>query len=268
MKLKNLFIAAATLLCLNSLSHSQSPDQPKPIPKDRVQIKTNLDALKSRTPRLPFEKQETINGQPSVHNAMARAYFLPPEWFAGEKRTGLGNSSEELVDYELKTKCFWIVSRGNNCHYCLGHQEHKLHMIGLSDDDIAALDHDWSKFDARTQKALALAKKMTQSPHAMQDEDVRALRPEFNDAQIIELVYTIARFNSTNRWTDAMGIPQDNVMRGEAIHFDSPTSSQWNNLPSLAAPNPRAERELLSEAAWTDFVQKSSLAKPALNYLP
>jgi alkylhydroperoxidase family enzyme len=135
-------------------------------------------------------------------------------------------------------------------------------MVGLSDDDLAALDHDWNHFDARTQKALALARKMTQSPQDMNDADIENLHPEFDDAQIIELVYTIARFNSTNRWTDSMGIPQDQVMRGEAIHFDTPTAEKWSKLPSLASPNVNAKRELMSASEVEGAVAKAESRKP------
>jgi alkylhydroperoxidase family enzyme len=240
------------------LATSQT-DAPKPIPKNRAEIKQNLDALKTRTPRLPFESD--TSDPSTVNNARARRYFLPQEWFAGEPRMGgpsgrPGSSAPnpasqastqalpELVDYELKTKCFWVVSRGNNCHYCLGHQEHKLSIVGLTDDQIAALDQDWDSLDSPTRKAVTLARKMTLQPHQITDADIEGLRPEFDDAQIVELVYTIARFNSTNRWTDAMGIPQDSIMRDHEINFLTETSPKFSGDKSLASPDIAATRDL------------------------
>ena len=269
---KDRFIAAAAFL---TLAMSTAPligqppsEQPKPVPADRTEMKERLELLKAGQPRLPVPLGEAAGaGGATVNNARARQYFLPNEWFAGERR-GLGGSSDELVDYALKTKCFWVVSRGNNCHYCLGHQEHKLHMVGLDDDAIAALDHDWDSLDSRTRKALELARKMTLRPHELSSHDVEALRPEFDDPQIIELVYTIARFNATNRWTDAMGLPQDSEMRGQAISFLTPTSERWSDARSLASPDAGSERPLPSAEEVEKGLKAASRRTPYVELPP
>ena len=49
------------------------------------------------------------------------------------------------LDYAFKTMLFWIVSRGNNCIYCMGHQEAQLPAFGVSEDRIAALDGDFER---------------------------------------------------------------------------------------------------------------------------
>ena len=67
---------------------------------------------------------------------------------------GNGQQPGGKLDQAFTDACFWVVSRGNNCHYCLGHQEIKLRMDGLNDDTIAALDCDWSGFEPRMQAAL------------------------------------------------------------------------------------------------------------------
>lgn len=153
------------------------------------------------------------------------------------------------LDYPFTTECFWIVSRGNNCHYCLGHQEHKLAAVGLSDNRIASLDSDWSVFLPREQAAFRLSRKMTLAPHTVGDDDVEALRKFFSDREIVELVYTIARFNSTNRWTDSMGIPQDRQFRDGEIRFDEPTSERFLESPSLVAPSVEQRRPPLEPRA-------------------
>ena len=52
------------------------------------------------------------------------------------------------LDGTFKTELFWIVCRANNCQYCQGHQESKLLRAGMNEDEIAALDGDWSEFSA------------------------------------------------------------------------------------------------------------------------
>lgn len=236
-------------------AQDRAADQPKPIPSTRAETKAALQRLQERQPRLPVpDSVPVVNPDPSrpasnVINGRARRFYLPDAWLKSER---LGNEANALVPYELKTQCFWIVSRGNNCHYCLGHQEHKLKAAGLSDNQIAALDRDWQQLDGKTRKAVELARKMTLLPFAMTQQDVQSLRPEFIDPEIIELVYAISRFNSMNRWTDSVGLPQDHEMRGESIDFLTPTEERWNQGPSLVA----IQSSIVRPKPWNDAMAK------------
>jgi len=220
--MKNHCIASLVLLAIASgstLAQEATSAKTKTIPATRSELKEVLGQLKDRVPRLPVP--ETVPGatnpaSSNVINGRARRFYLPESWLQAER---WGNEAESKVSYELKTQCFWVVSRGNNCHYCLGHQEHKLKLAGLSDDQIGALDRNWDSLDPRTRKGVELARKMTVLPFALSDRDVATLKSEYSDAEIVELVYSIARFNSMNRWTDSMGLPQDPQMRGESVEF-------------------------------------------------
>jgi alkylhydroperoxidase family enzyme len=148
----------------------------------------------------------------------------------------------------LTTSCFWIVSRGNNCHYCLGHQELKLAGAGVPDNKIAALDFRWTDFDPRTRAALAYARKLTLEPHLMGDADVAKLKEHFTNNEIIELTFVISRFNSTNRWTDGMGIPQDSRFGEEANSLLTPTSDEFLHTKSQVTADTREPRSALPSA--------------------
>ena len=130
------------------------PSEPKPIPQSRQEMKQLLHDLKGRKSRLPLpildpsSPDVSSDGRPLVHNALARRAYLPATWYAAD----FGNDPAMSLSYVFKTQCFWVVSRGNNCHYCLGHQEHKLHDAGLSDKQIAWLDYDWSRLDPMVRK--------------------------------------------------------------------------------------------------------------------
>ena len=208
---------------------SAASKEPKVIPQNRQAMKQLLNDLKKRQSRLPLpakvEDTAATNGRPVVNNGLARRTYLPESWYGAD----FNNDPAMTLTYVFKTQCFWIVSRGNNCHYCLGHQEHKLHAAGLSDRDIALLDYDWEKLDPMVRKGAELAKRMTLSPHLIKATDIEKLRPELSDAQIIELVYTIAMFNSVNRWTDALGLPQDDRMRDQNINFLTPVDAEFQN---------------------------------------
>ncbi|MFM8723556.1 MAG: carboxymuconolactone decarboxylase family protein, partial [Planctomycetaceae bacterium] len=147
------------------------------------------------------------------------------------------NALQQQPDYAFKTRVFWVVSRTNDCQYCLGHQELKLKKTGMTDNQIAALDVQWDLFPAAEQAAMRAARKLTIAPHRFGGSDLQDLRGYFDDAKTIDLLYTIARYNAVNRWTSATGIPQDVSFGGEAkTELNSPTAAEWSDRQSSVAP--------------------------------
>jgi hypothetical protein len=69
----------------------------------------------------------------------------------------------------------WLVSRGNNCICCQGHQGVKLAADGVPEEMIAALDGDWSEFTPAERGAFALARKLTVDPALVTDEDIERI---------------------------------------------------------------------------------------------
>ena len=104
---------------------------------------------------------------------------------------------------------FWIVSRINNCHYCLGHQESKLLAAGRDEDRIARLDGDWSEFTDAERAAFAFARKFTHQPYLLSEQDIDALKAHYSDMQILEMIVSMCWNNSINRWKEAVGVPQN-----------------------------------------------------------
>ena len=41
------------------------------------------------------------------------------------------------------------------------------------------------------------------------DADLTAVKKHYKDAQVLEIIFTVAGNNATARWTDALGIPQE-----------------------------------------------------------
>ena len=255
-------------LCVPRAQAAEPDRTPKIVPQTRPEMKTLLERLKQRTPRLPLPElvPETGTGdlRSTVNNGRMRNLYLPTEWQStsstNRNRTApnaQGNTASRTpsyannepgmtLDYAFKTRLFWLVSRLNNCQYCLGHQEHKLHTAGMDDDSIAALDSDWSVFPPAEQAAFEFTRRLTSFPHEFADADINALRPHFNETQIVELVQTVAGYNSTNRWTDSLGIPQDNGFGDRKVELDTPTSEKYQKRPSIVFPKaekPRGEWE-------------------------
>jgi len=145
-------------------------------------MKAALDRLKGRQPRLPLppptaEEEEQARqaggarglGPGLVNNARMRNRYLPEELRAG----GFSRDPDPVMQLKAPfiTELFWISSRINNCHYCLGHQESKLAADGLTEDQVAALDGDWSDQSPARQAAFAFTRKLTYEPHKISDSD-------------------------------------------------------------------------------------------------
>jgi alkylhydroperoxidase family enzyme len=238
----------ALLLVLAAPARADDPKTPPPVPVGRPEIKQTLEDAKKGKPRLPVPEPteaEKAAGR-VVHNGRMRQLLLPPD--LREARGGFGRAPDPnmSLSYRFKTQLFWIVSRANNCYYCLGHQEIKLAGTGLSDDQIAALDVNWSDFTPAEQAAFAFTRKLTYEPHAVTDQDVAALRKHYTDLQTLEIIFTVAGNNATNRWTGSLAIPPEpdgtgmlrsgGDTKGEYRTFLRPTSDRFKDTVSIVAP--------------------------------
>ncbi|HEV3167853.1 MAG TPA: hypothetical protein VGZ22_27880 [Isosphaeraceae bacterium] len=257
------FVVMAGLgLGLASVPAAMASD-PFPVPANRTEMKQVLEDSKKSKPRLPLpaptaeEKSQAGQGQFGiVNNGRMRRLYIPAELnggFGGAGAAAAGRATtpggaggaagrggmniprdsdpQMSLDPTFKTKFFWIVSRANNCYYCMGHQEVKLASAGLSDDRIAALDGNWSEFTPAERAAFAFTKKLTSAPNQVDDDDIAALKRYYNENQVLEIILSVAGFNSTNRWTGGLAIPQE-----EHREFLKPTSDQYRDRPSLVAP--------------------------------
>lgn len=209
-----LFVALHCLLP-QSVSGGNAGDAPRPIPLTRPEMKQFLEDMKVRTPRIPLpelsaEEKARLDERSAGYEGRLRSLYMP----ASEGRGSFGgffgrdNNGEMTLDYRFKTMLFWIVSRTNNCQYCLGHQESKLLGAGMTEDQIAALDGDWLEFTPGERSAFALARKLTYEPHRIGDADIDRLRAYYSDSQILEMVLSVAGNNAINRWKEGVGVPQ------------------------------------------------------------
>ncbi|MFO0799806.1 MAG: hypothetical protein U0804_20225 [Gemmataceae bacterium] len=246
--------------------------EPKPVPATRTEIKAAMEGHKSARPRIPFPPGEGDGPLAKVNNGRFRAYYLPAEFGAGGTG-GRGGTPDDTatLDNTFKTRLFWVVSRVNNCYYCLGHQEYKLSAAGLTDDEIAALDGDWDALAPNLRAAVRFTRKLTVAPHTITDADVAELRTHFSANQCSEIVLAVAGFNATNRWTDGLNIPGEAggdffAKEGKKVAgFDTPASPKYAGFVSQVAAlpekcvkasapawpaRPKLEDRAAVEAAW------------------
>ncbi len=278
------YFAALGLLGLLGLAPAaiaeESTSSPLPIPLTRPEMKQYLEAMKQRKPRIPLpeltaEERAQLGDGETNYEGRLRTHYLPegdsgnvnlgggrPGGPSGTvpaapartlpSRTSRPSDPNMTLDYKFKVALFWIVSRTNNCQYCLGHQESKLLRAGMSEDEIAALDFDWKQFTPAEQAAFALARKLTLAPHEISDADIDEVRKHFTDPQILEMVISVAGNNSINRWKEGVGVPQSEGGGGfgrrseaandsppaqvEAHSYLTPTSEKYQTTVSLVAP--------------------------------
>lgn len=110
------------------------------------------------------------------------------------------------VPEELKMLVSLIASQAAGCRYCQAHMANLSSIYRNSDDKIAAVwEFDTSPlFSDAERAALRLAFKASLVPNEASAEDFDELRKHFDDAEIVEIVATIALFGYLNRWNDTM----------------------------------------------------------------
>jgi alkylhydroperoxidase family enzyme len=237
--------AASFLVGSVSLYAADSATAPRPIPLTRPELKDLLEDLKQRKPRIPLpelseEDREKLGNRAGSYEARLRHHYMPSTAGLGGGFSR-GGDPKMTLDYPFKTMMFWIVSRMNNCQYCLGHQEIKLSVAGLAEDRIAALDGDWSEFTPAERSAFAFARKLTYQPHLLGDADIEGLRKHYNDLQILEIVLSLAGNNSINRWKEGVGVPQEADGRG-FLRRGGAAAAQDRILPIESFLTPTADK--------------------------
>ena len=232
-RLCKLFVFGSVILPLG-FCHAQESNGTRATPLTRPELKRLIEDVKVRTPRIPLPEltdadRQKLGDQVESYEARVKHHYLngievvrpatvPSGAVAAAGSNGsrsnpsAGFSREQDPNYSLengfKVELFWIVSRVNNCQYCIGHQESKLLGAGRTEDQIAALDGDWSEFTPAQQKAFAFARKFTYQPFLLDDQDIAGLKADFSENQILEMILSMSGNNSINRWKEAIGVPQ------------------------------------------------------------
>ena len=221
----------ALLIVLPGWMFAEELATPRPIPLTRPEMKKHIEDMKGRKPRIPLpeltdeEKAKVddrgVSGGGGYEGRVRTLYgggtgggvTGGPRPAEGTRPAGTGFGRENepgmTLDYKFKTELFWIVSRTNNCQYCLGHQESKLLGAGMVEDQIAALDGDWSEFTPAERAAFRLARKLTLEPHLLSDVDID--RKSASTIPICRFWKWSCRSpgnNQLNRWKEGVGVPQ------------------------------------------------------------
>ncbi|WP_397570469.1 carboxymuconolactone decarboxylase family protein [Schlesneria sp. T3-172] len=243
-----------TIISLGIFLAAAPETAPRPVPLTRPEMKRLIEDVKVRTPRIPMPEltdadRQALGDRADDYEAVIRHRYTPWVETRRTPRASGPNVEQEpgmTLSYAFKTQLFWIVSRANNCQYCIGHQESKLLNAGLTEDQIAALDGDWSRHTPAEQAAFAFARKLSFQPYAIGDADIQSLRRFYTDLQILEMVISVSGNNVSNRWKEAVAVPQRKDEGGYSRNTEdlslprgtylTPTSASFEKLISNVAP--------------------------------
>ena len=105
----------------------------------------------------------------------------------------------------LRAEIAYVAARDDRAWYAVDQARRRLNALGLSDDDVFALDKADSQ-PAPTRAALAFARKLTTDPALVTDADVAGLRTLYSDHEVAEIVHLVTEAAFFDRVTEAAGL--------------------------------------------------------------
>ena len=127
----------------------------------------------------------------------------------------LATMKEGTLGEELKRAIFVVTAAAGECDYCTAAHMLALFRFGWSVEDCTAIvDGATSeRLDAKGNAALEFARVVAARPAAVTDEMVEALRDVgWTDAEIVEIVTTVALLKYTSTVATALAVPFEKVM--------------------------------------------------------
>ena len=120
------------------------------------------------------------------------------------------------------TVCILKPSLDNACHNCAHHNVALARQLGFSDEQLSSISsNSWRENDEFSDKEKAVldwANATTDMSARIKDDDFRKMTEYFSNSEIVELTYTTALWNCTNRLAEALHITAE--PRNKGIHWD------------------------------------------------
>ncbi|WP_110517570.1 carboxymuconolactone decarboxylase family protein [Herpetosiphon llansteffanensis] len=136
---------------------------------------------------------------------MFRTFARRPEMMIAASNLMSAVLSTGTLDLRLKEMVVVRTSQLNECAYCLTSHSTILRNLGLSQENIDALQApDDSRWTERERVALRYAEQVTVNAKGISDELWASLREHFDEGEIVELTATTSLFSMFNRFNDAL----------------------------------------------------------------
>jgi hypothetical protein len=184
----------------------------RPALESREETEKRLAACAKREPRLPLVDEakarevlgDLASDQPLSQFARLMANFP----VSGKSRYATQKTAEEKGNLTplLKAQVSWIVARQDRAWYAAAEAKRRLKALGQTDDQIFALDGDWSKFPAAERTMFVVAKTLAASPIVMTDADAHAAVKATSTRDVVQMVNYVTTRAAFNRITEAAGL--------------------------------------------------------------
>ena len=130
--------------------------------------------------------------------------------------------AEEKERSRLQVLCILKPSLENACHNCAHHNVALARQLGFSDEQLSSISsnswHENVEFSDKEKVVLDWANATTDMSARIKDDTFRKMTEYFSNSEIVELTYTTALWNCTNRLAEALHITAEPANKG--IHWD------------------------------------------------
>ncbi len=121
---------------------------------------------------------------------------------------------DTCLDQGLIRLVAYVTSTAAGCTYCKGHTAFGALNHGISREK---LEEAWAyetseHYTDAERAALRLAHHAAMAPHDVSDEIFDALRPHWNEEQILDIVSVISLFGFLNRWNSLLGTDLEEIV--------------------------------------------------------
>jgi len=113
---------------------------------------------------------------------------------------------------KVKESIAVLVSKDNSCAYCVSAHTGALKSIGISDEEIKAIEQDVENadFNAKEKALIGFARKANLEPLRISEPDFQSLRQTgASDGEIIEALGVMEIFTGFNKFLDSLQIDID-----------------------------------------------------------
>lgn len=183
------------------------PDRPALEP--RAVVEEKLQAARARTPALPLAEVPADWTAPKPAPNWVRLLATFPK--AGKQRADgvMAVAEKGSLSPRLRAAVAWAAAREDRAWYALAVARDRLKAVGMTDDQIFALDTGAADLPPAERQAVAFARKLAVSSALVTDADVAALRGPFTDKQVAELTHLVCTAALFDRLTEAAKLPLD-----------------------------------------------------------
>ncbi len=119
---------------------------------------------------------------------------------------------EGSLSQKVKQTIAVLVSRDNSCSYCVAAHTAALRSIGITEDEISAIEEDPDKaeFTPKEKALIRFARKSNREPLRISDAEFEALRGTgATDAEIVEALGVMELFTAFNKFLDSLQVVLD-----------------------------------------------------------